>query len=98
MLAFLGVGIAVHGSLAFYTDTIRAYWKQADPGACEAHRRMMPPRFINTGGQYLRIDPRYPYRTEDRELVEEWKFFKKIAAGALVFIWLLLLICTIRFG
>ena len=96
MLAFLGVGIAVKGVLGFYTEKILDYWKKEDPGACEAHRRMLPPWF-DRAPRPLCIDPHYPYRPKDRELVEEWKFFKRTGVGACLFIWLLLLVCILLF-
>lgn len=76
MLAFLGMGLAAHGLLEYYAVKILNDWEIEAPGACEAHRRMLPPWISTHGGhRHLCIDPKYSYRPKDRELIEEWKFF-----------------------
>ena len=96
LLAFLGTGAAVHMILEHYAKKVLAYWEIEDPGACGAHRQMLPPWFAGgPGGRHLCIDPRCPYRPKDRELIDEWRAFRRIAAGAVLFVWLLLLLPAI---
>ena len=49
MPAFLGIGVTAKGLREYDAVKILEYWKHEDPGACEAHRRMLPPWFLGRG-------------------------------------------------
>lgn len=94
VLAFFAVGITCNGLFKHYAGRILKEWEETEPGAYAAHFQQLPPWF-DRHGKRLMTDRTYPYSRQARETIDEYRFFEKIAAAAVLLIWILLIVCDV---